>query len=262
MKPLLRWAGSKRQLLTELKKYVPISFDRYVEPFAGSARLFFDLGHTSAIIGDINSELIDTYRAIQTDWKGVTKALKNLVPDKDTYYELRRINTKPLSPVERAARFIYLNRFCFNGLYRTNSRGEFNVPYSGNGTGRLPTSDELKEVSCSLSDVIFVAGSFEQTLSMVRKGDFVYMDPPYARTNCKSFTEYSARKFGAKELILLRRWMEKLCHQNTSFLVTYEDCPEAEMLSEGFQRHRVRARRCISGFVKSRKTVWDVIICP
>lgn len=262
MKTFLRWAGSKRQLLPELKKYIPDRYERYVEPFAGSACLFFDIGPAAAIIGDINSDLIDTYKTIQRQWKKVAEALENLVPCEKTYYALRSCQPNFLSRTERAARFIYLNRFCFNGLYRTNNQGEFNVPYGGESTGRLPTHEELREAASLLRRATIVDGSFETSLSMVRQGDFVYMDPPYLRKRKRSFTEYAAFGFGAKELFLLRRWMELLKQQNTPFLVTYTDCAEARMLSKGFRCDRVQTRRCISGFVNSRKTVWDVIIRP
>jgi DNA adenine methylase len=262
MKTFLRWAGSKRQLLPHLKKYIPNTYDRYVEPFAGSACLFFDLSPTAALIGDINSDLIETYRAIQRYWEKVAETLAKLVPCEKTYYDLRSCQPNHLSRIERAARFIYLNRFCFNGLYRTNNLGEFNVPYGGEGTGRLPTPEELREAASVLRRATLVDGSFEACLAMVRKGDFVYMDPPYVRKHKRSFTEYAPLEFRVKELFLLRRWMESLKQQNIPFLVTYTDCAEARMLSKGFRRDRVQTRRCISGFVNSRKTVWDVIIHP
>ena len=262
MKTFLRWAGSKRQLLPELKKHIPDRYERYVEPFAGSACLFFDIGPDAAIIGDINGDLIDTYKTIQRHWKKVAEALEKLVPCEKTYYALRSCQPNFLPPTERAARFLYLNRFCFNGLYRTNNQGKFNVPYGGEGTGRLPTHEELREAASLLRRATLVGGSFETCLSMVRRGDFVYMDPPYARKRKRSFTEYTAFGFGAKELFSLRRWMLSLRHQSIPFLVTYTDCAEARMLSKGFRWDRVQTRRCISGFVNSRKTVWDVIIHP
>lgn len=262
MKTFLRWAGSKRQLLPELKKHIPDRYERYVEPFAGSACLFFDIGPDAAIIGDINGDLIDTYKTIQRHWKKVAETLEKLVPCEKTYYALRSCQPNFLSRTERAARFLYLNRFCFNGLYRTNNQGKFNVPYGGEGTGRLPTHEELREAASLLRRATLVGGSFETCLSMVRRGDFVYMDPPYARKRKRSFTEYTAFGFGAKELFLLRRWMLSLRQQSIPFLVTYTDCAEARMLSKGFRWDRVQTRRCISGFVNSRKTVWDVIIHP
>jgi DNA adenine methylase len=262
MKTFLRWAGSKRQLLPHLKKYIPSTYKRYIEPFAGSACLFFDLAPSAAIIGDVNSDLINTYKTIRRHWKQVAGALEELVPCEKTYYDLRSCQPNFLSRTERAARFIYLNRFCFNGLYRTNNQGEFNVPFGGEGTGRLPTHEELREAASLLRHATLVDGSFEASLSMVRKGDFVYMDPPYVRKHKRSFTEYAPSEFGVKELFLLRRWMESLKQQNIPFLVTYTDCAEARMLSRGFRCDRVQTRRCISGFVNSRKSVWEVIIRP
>jgi DNA adenine methylase len=261
MKTFLRWAGSKRQLLPELKKHIPDRYERYVEPFAGSACLFFDLNPAAAVIGDINSDLIDTYETIKTSWKRVAEELKMLTPSEDTFYALRSVEPNSLSSIERSVRFIYLNRFCFNGLYRTNSHGKFNVPYGAGKTGRLPLLNELRQAALLLRRATLVPGSFEKTLSMVRKGDFVYMDPPYVRIHKRSFIEYAAFGFGMKELISLRRWMERLQRQNIPFIVTYADSAEARMLGKGFRSYKVRTRRCISGFTSSRKSVWDIIIC-
>jgi len=262
MKPLLRWAGSKRQLLGELKEFLPNSFERYVEPFAGSACLFFDIGPDNALLGDINCELIDTYVAIQRNWRKVAQALKSIPLGRESYYDLRRIPMGNFSLEERAARLIFLNRFCFNGLFRTNSKGQFNVPYGGDKTGRLPSKGDLERASELLSHATLVSGSFEKTLMLTRKGDFVYMDPPYAKRKERSFTEYSPVGFGVRELSLLRRWMHRLKAQEIDFLVTYSEGPEAAVLSEGFRCSLVQTRRCISGFVGSRGRVWDVIIYP
>jgi len=262
MKPFLRWAGSKRQLLPELKKFIPTSFKRYVEPFAGSACLFFDIAPQASILGDINSELINTYRAIRNNWQEVAQALETIPPGRESYYNLRCLPLEHFSPQERAARFIFLNRFCFNGLYRTNTSGQFNVPYGGDRSGKLPTRADLKMVSGLLNRAMLLPNSFQETLQLVKRGDFVYMDPPYAKKRERSFTEYSATGFGDKELCLLRSWMERLRDSDIKFVVTYADCPESAVLSKGFHSCRVKARRCISGFVGSRGHVWDVIIYP
>jgi DNA adenine methylase len=260
MKPFLRWAGSKRQMLSELREFIPPSFSRYVEPFAGSARLFFEIAPHASILGDINSELIDTYKLIKINWQEVAQALEAIPPGKESYYNLRSRPLESFSAQERAARFIFLNRFCFNGLYRTNLFGQFNVPYGGDRSGKLPTRVDLEMVSGLLSQAMLVSDCFQETLRLVKRGDFVYMDPPYAKKRERSFTEYSAAGFGDKELCLLRSWMEKLRDSDIKFVVTYADCPEAAILSKGFRSTRVRTRRCISGFVGSRGNVWDVII--
>ena len=181
MKPFLRWAGSKRQLLPDLKKFIPRSFNRYIEPFAGSACLFFDIAPQTGILGDINSELIDTYKAIRKNWQKVAHALETIPPGKESYYSLRSQPVESFSPQDRAARFIFLNRFCFNGLYRTNMFGQFNVPYGGDRSGKLPARADLEMVSGLLNRAILLPNSFQETLQLAKRGDFVYMDPPYAK---------------------------------------------------------------------------------
>src|SRR5258708_201479 len=143
MKSIFRWAGSKRQLLPLLEGYWSRDFGRYVEPFAGSACFFFRLMPERALLADINKELICAYRQIKADALKVHNSLKKLSTGSDTYYQQRSLDPVYLSPNARAARFIYLNRYCFNGLYRTNQRGEFNVPYGGQATGSTPTKKEL-----------------------------------------------------------------------------------------------------------------------
>src|SRR5882762_1649630 len=129
MKSLLRWAGSKRQIVTALAKYWPGRTSRYIEPFAGSACLFFYLEPAAAILGDLNGELIRTLRAVQRYPVKISDSLKRLPKGKIAYYKLRAVDPKSLGEIEAAARFLYLNGRCFNGLYRTNSAGMFNVPY-------------------------------------------------------------------------------------------------------------------------------------
>jgi DNA adenine methylase len=141
--PFLRWAGSKRQLIHALKQYYPANSLRYVEPFAGSARLFFALRPSRAILGDINAELMHMYLEVKYRARGVAALLQGAQRSKRTYMLLRRQVPENLDRASRAARFIYLNRYCFNGLYRTNTEGTFNVPFGADATGVLPPADLL-----------------------------------------------------------------------------------------------------------------------
>jgi DNA adenine methylase len=180
MTPIFRWAGSKRQIATLLLDHFPKSFDRYVEPFCGSASLYFLLEPRNALLSDINSELTITYRSIKSSHSRIKRLVESMVDDRDYYNSIRGIDPKSLNATERSARFIYLNRLCFNGLYRTNLKGEFNVPYSGNKTRTLEIGDTLRSAANLLKNTNVVTCDFRQTLSLVRKGDFVYLDPPYA----------------------------------------------------------------------------------
>jgi DNA adenine methylase len=177
-KPIFRWAGSKRKLLPTLRQYTP-PFVRYVEPFTGSACLFFDLLPRRALLGDVNRELVETYTAVRSSPLRVGQLVAAMPVSKAFYCELRAKDPDAMSVVERAARFVYLNRFCFNGVYRTNRSGKFNVP-RGVRTGSLPTIADFDAWSRILNRATLVRGDFEKCLSKVRSGDFVYLDPPYA----------------------------------------------------------------------------------
>ncbi|HSB09560.1 MAG TPA: Dam family site-specific DNA-(adenine-N6)-methyltransferase, partial [Blastocatellia bacterium] len=221
MHSFLRWAGSKRKLLPVLLDLVPLQFDRYVEPFAGSACLFFSLQPGRAILSDINDELISTYREVTLRTEEVIGYLSALELTKDAYYRVRAVNPYDLSGPLRAARFIYLNRLCFNGLYRTNKRGEFNVPFGGYRCGPIPSADSLRTSAVLLRRATLVSCSFEQTLDRVKSGDFIYLDPPYCIRSRRVFNEYSHFSFGSDQLAGLRQHLDRLDRMGIPFLVSY-----------------------------------------
>lgn len=259
-RPLLRWAGSKRQLLPVLSRYWSPGYERYVEPFAGSACLFFQLQPERAILGDINGELILTYKEVRDSVDLVIEALSRLEKGRAEYLRLRALDPAALSPPDRAARFIYLNRFCFNGLYRTNASGQFNVPYGGDRAGSLPSHDALRRYSHLLRGAQLTAGDFGQTLAHVRPGDFVYLDPPFVVRNRRIFNEYAAPQFGPVELRRLRHWMEALSERNIPFLVSYAESQEGGFLRDGFYTTTVTVKRNIAGFTTSRVTCNELLI--
>lgn len=256
----LRWAGSKRQLLPTIVRYIPPDVSRYIEPFAGSACLFFFLAPKSAILADINNELIATYRAVRKWPNEVASQLKGRRRSRREYLEMRSLDPRRLTPVKRAARFIYLNRFCFNGLYRTNQQGEFNVPYGASGTGRLPNAETLKACSMALRRVTLLNGDFERALLRAEPRDFVYMDPPYAVNTRRVFNEYHRRSFSPEDVVRLRHSMERLANKNVRFVVSYAESPEAEMLRKGFNFEIVSVRRNIAGFTSERKYSREILI--
>jgi len=259
IKPFLRWAGSKQQLVPTLFRYWNTSYIRYVEPFAGSASWFFYVSPPSALLSDINKELIFTYQQVKKNLPEVIAAIKKLQIGKENYYRLRSLNPSSLSPATRAARFIYLNRFSFNGLYRTNRDGKFNVPYNG-GAGNIPSEDMLKQCSKTLQTAELMACSFEVTLEKTKTGDFIYLDPPFSVKAKRTFNEYDASSFNQQQLKLLRDWMIKLDQRNIPFLVSYADSEEGNVLSKGFHKEFVEVRRNIAGFATSRKSANEVLI--
>lgn len=259
-KPFLRWAGSKRQLIAELSRYWPSGNTRYIEPFAGSACLFFHLAPEQAVLGDLNADLMNTYRNIRCDVERVIECLRRLPIGKDAYYLIRAITPQSLTGPEQAARFIYLNRYCFNGLYRTNRSGGFNVPYGDPKGSHHIDEDRLRVASRLFRDTQFVCGDFEETLQYALPGDFVYLDPPYTVSHRRGFTEYQATGFTTHDLGRLRRALTSLDGRGIAFLVSYAESPEAELLKQGWHWTHVQTRRNIAGFSGSRGTASEVLV--
>jgi DNA adenine methylase len=260
-KPLVRWAGSKRQLLPILlANYERSCAGRYVEPFAGSASLFFAAEPERAVLGDINGELITVYRTLRRYPERIYALLALMPRDKQTYYEVRSRKPRMLRPIERAARFLYLNRFCFNGLYRTNEHGTFNVPYGGTRSGSLPTLDELIGSGKLLRRATLVQGDFSATLRLVEEGDFVYLDPPYQIASRRVFRQYHRTAFSVADLSRLRAELERVDREGASFLLSYADSAEGRALAAGYAKRRVRVRRNIAGFAGHRRWSYELLI--
>lgn len=259
IKPFLRWAGSKQQLVPVMMRFWDSSYSRYVEPFSGSASWFFYISPQSALLGDINKELISTYQQVKRNLPEVIDALQKLKVGKENYYHLRGLDPSTITLAARAARFIYLNRFAFNGLYRTNRNGKFNVPYNG-GAGNIPSIDMLKQCSKALQKARLKACSFEVLLDEVKQGDFVYLDPPFSVKSVRVFNEYDATLFNQHQVELLRVWMIKLDKKNIPFLVSYADSEEGNVLSKGFYKEVVSVRRNIAGFAAKRKRENEILI--
>ena len=259
MQPLIRWAGSKSQLISRLRSYWPGGRTRYIEPFAGSARLFFELKPRNAILGDLNWELILAYRVLKADPESVFARVRRYRASASAYYSARRLDPRLLSEVEIAARFFYLNRYCFNGLYRTNSRGGFNVPYSYPKRSRPFQRQSLVAASSLLRNAQLRNSDFEATALLARPGDFVYFDPPYAVSTRRLFSEYVPGSFSTRDLVRLRRVLRALDARGSQFLVTYADSLEGRGLLKGWPARRIRVRRNISGFAHSRGFSFELV---
>ncbi len=203
-RPFLKWAGGKTNLLSMLLAYCPQKFNTYYEPFLGGGALFFGLYRLGKIhyakLSDINEELISTYNAIKNNVESVIKILEQYPHEKDFYYSLRSKDPNLLSIEERAARMIYLNKTGYNGLYRVNSKGKFNVPFGRYKNPNYKDFDNLRAVSVALQHVQLSHHSFEMAISTAQKGDFVYFDPPYDPVSETAyFTQYNASGFGKNE---------------------------------------------------------------
>lgn len=263
IKPLLRWAGSKRQLLTRLKAYWrPDHHYRYIEPFVGSACLFFALRPKAAILGDTNRDLIDLYRAVKANPQPVFDRLNRIPRDADTYYRWRSKNAFAADRTTKAVRFLYLNRNCFNGIYRTNASGLFNVPFGG-AHGKLVgplERDNFMRAAIELRKARFVAGDFTRTLVSAQKGDFVYLDPPFAVSSRRVFAEYGEKVFEMNDVGRLALELRRLHKVGADFVVSYADCAAARQLTREWNATRVLVKRHIAGFSGNRRMASEWLI--
>lgn len=217
--PLLRWAGSKRRQLRSLVALAPLDFARYYEPFAGSACLFFALSPPVAVIGDRNRELIDFYSVLRRRPRGLFTRAATIPGTRRSYYAIRRIDPKELVGIERAARFLFLNRHCFNGIYRTNNKGYFNVPF-GDRAGRMPT--EMQFIACAraLRAAELRAQDFEESTTDVRAGDFVYLDPPFFSPGRPARGEYGYGSFSTSDHARFGRTLRTLADRGAKIMVS------------------------------------------
>lgn len=251
--PFLRWAGSKRKVVPYLASFWTPSFRRYVEPFAGSAALFFKLQPAKAILSDINEGLIETYEVVRDRPDDLHEAVTKIARSEKSYYRVRSREPSRLAAFDRAVRFVFLNRNCFNGIFRTNTQGEFNVPYAHARPGATPTIENFRRCSRLLQGASLRCGDFGEVLSSTRAGDFIYLDPPYAVESRRVFREYDQRQFSHRDLERLAAHLTNLDRKGASFILSYADCHEARDLLSRWQRRRIRVRRNVAGFVSARR---------
>ncbi|RME12651.1 MAG: Dam family site-specific DNA-(adenine-N6)-methyltransferase [Ardenticatenia bacterium] len=224
-RPFLKWAGGKRQLLPVLLQSIPEQFEAYHEPFLGGGALFFALMRKNkikkAFLSDINCELIETYQAIRDIPNEVLALLRNYPYSKEFFYALRSRDRNSLSLAERAARMIYLNKTCYNGLYRVNKKGQFNVPFGRYKNPKYYDPENILAVSQSLQGVWLECASFEIVLQNASPGDFVYFDPPYIpKSPTSSFTSYTSTQFSLREHEQLRDVCLELNQRNVKVLLS------------------------------------------
>lgn len=255
----IRWAGSKRKLLPVLTSLMPASYRRYIEPFCGSLSLFVALKPDQAIAGDINAELIRFYRVLRWRPNVVAELTHRYSGDSEKYYELRSTSATDLPAEERAARFLYLNRYCFNGVYRTNRVGQFNVA-RGAHMGAIPPVEELVGFGRLLRRVDLIEGDFSLVLSEARRNDLVYLDPPYAGRDVRDRGEYGPDAFKSKDLVRLQSEVESLASRGAKVLLSYADLPEVRRAFRGWKTEKIRVPRNVSGFASGRATVDELIL--
>ncbi|MCT7951815.1 DNA adenine methylase [Ancylothrix sp. C2] len=261
-RPFLKWAGGKTQLLEQYQPYFPASLETYYEPFLGGGAVFFNWQPKQAFLSDINGELINTYCCVRDEVEALIMLLQEhqLKHNKDYYYEMRAGGCG--SNLERAARFIYLNKTCFNGLYRENSKGQFNVPVGRYKNPSICNPDLLRSASAALKFAQIEVKSFDAVLELARDSrDFVYFDPPYHPiSNTSNFTSYSRFSFSENDQIRLKDTFAILANRGVKVMLSNSDCFLIRELYQDFKIHVISASRSINSNTKKRGKITELLI--
>ena len=266
--PVLKWVGGKRQLLPSIKPMLPKRITSYCEPFVGGGAVLFDLQPKKAIVNDINSDLILVYMVIRDNVEALIELLETYPNEENFYYELRNIDRdqekyEKLSEIERAARVIFLNKTWYNGLYRVNNAGEFNSPFGKYKNPNIVNAPVLRAVSAyfNSAEIIFSTTDFELVLEQVRRGTFVYLDPPYDPvSDTSSFTGYSKGGFSREQQIQLRECCDRLNARGVKFMLSNS---ATNFIKEQYSNYHVtivQAKRAINSIASKRGDVDEVII--
>ncbi len=273
-KPFLKWAGGKTQLLAQFKSLYPIQFGNYFEPFVGSGAVFFhlyslraqqqiDAKFSCVRLSDTNAELINCYRIVRDDLRSLVELLTEhrRLHSHEHYYEVRSQSTERMSRVERAARLIYLNKTCYNGLYRVNRKGQFNVPMGSYKNPSIFDLEELAAASYALQEVDIEESRFDEVVRFARRGDFVYFDPPYHPLSATaSFTSYTADGFGRDDQIRLSEVFKMLDGMGCFVMLSNSLTQETKSLYEGFSTQPVSATRAINSKADRRGKISELVI--
>lgn len=268
-KPFLKWAGGKRTSLEHIRKVYPAKIDRYIEPMMGGGAVFFDLLPERSVISDTNEELINAYKVVRNDVDGLISVLSShessgvglpMEEHEVFYYNLRSANLSRLCPVERAARFIFLNRTCFNGLYRVNKSGAFNVPCGKYKNPTVCDVANLRACSKALQGTVIACADVVDVLSVAGKGDFVYIDPPYLKIASNSFTAYTPEGFGIAEHEQLALCFHKAVRRGAFVVESNTSLPWVKEKYKKYSIEMIPARRSISRDPSSRGLVLDCLI--
>ena len=269
-KPFVKWAGGKRQIMKEIKKYLPESYNTYYEPFVGGGAVFFEIAPKKAVLNDYNKELMNVFECIKDEVK--FEKMCNELNHHETnhseeyYYEIRnkdrdKSKFNKIVDYKRAARTIYLNKACFNGLYRVNSKNEFNVPFGKKVKVNTYEGQNLGIVHCILNfnDVTLLSTDFEEAVSKAKKGDFIYFDPPYD-SDTETFNGYTEDGFGKDEQVRLSELFKKLDKKGCYVMLSNHNTKLINDLYKDYNIHVIQAQRNINANGKKRGKVEEVII--
>ena len=263
----MKWVGGKRQLLPEIRRHTPAEYNRYFEPMVGGGAVFFDINPKNASINDINSNLILAYKTIKDNPKGLVDDLKKHENNEEYFYKIRSLdrddNYSKLSDVEKVSRILYLNRTCFNGLYRVNRSGYFNVPFGRYKNPNIVNEELIHFISEYLNsiNVEITCTDFEKSLSKAKKDDFIYLDPPYDPVSAtSSFTSYTELSFDKKEQIRLKNMYDDLSVRGCKVLMSNSATDFIKELYKEYEIVIVKAKRNINSKASKRGVVDEVLV--
>lgn len=258
--PFLKWAGGKRWFVSGHGWIFPLQFGRYIEPFLGSGAVFFHLQPKHAILADINDELIETYSVIRDNWEKLRRKLAVHSSNHNDAYYYRVRSNKPSREIDRAARMIYLNRTCWNGLYRVNLKGEFNVP-RGTKNKVLLDTDDFEGISKLLRSVKLKVSDFEQTINAAAQNDFVFADPPYTvKHNNNGFLKYNDTIFSWEDQIRLRDAVFRAHRRGALVAVTNANHPSIRNLYREFSLTTLSRVSVLAGDSEARGATEELLI--
>lgn len=261
IKPPIKWAGGKTQLLSQLRPLYPKRFNLYLEPFVGGGAVFFDLQPDNALLLDSNFELINFYQVVKNNLDELLHDLEKHRNEKIYYYEVRSLDSTQMGSIERASRFLFMNKTCFNGLWRVNKKGKFNVPFGGYKNPNFRDRENLYMVSVALQNTEVICSDFSSVLEYATPGSFVYLDPPYhPLSETSNFTSYTKDSFGKEEQICLADVFRELDERNCNVMLSNSDTEFIWSLYKDFDITVVYARRTINSKGNKRGPVSELVI--
>ncbi len=266
--PFVKWVGGKRQLIKELDKHIPQQFSKYYEPFVGGGAVFFHIQPAKAVINDSNEELINLYKVIKESPEALIKDLKKYKNEEKYFYEVRGMDRDKekygkLNNIQRASRIIFLNKTCYNGLFRVNSAGEFNSPFGRYKNPAIVNEITINAVSHYLSknEITILNADYQAVLSKVRKGAFVYLDPPYDPiSDSSSFTGYTKHGFDRTEQERLKTVCDKLDNKGVKFLLSNSPTEFIKKLYKNYTICSIEAKRAINSKRDGRGAITEVLV--
>lgn len=269
VKPILKWVGGKRQLLSEISPLIPGEFDKYFEPFVGAGAVIFDLLPNKAVINDLNNELINVYKVIKDNPDELIDLLKEHTNNnnKEYFYKVRELdrqtNYDTLSDIYKASRTIYLNKTAYNGLYRVNKSGQFNTPWGRYKNPKILDADNILAMNKYFNecDIEILNVDYKEALNYVSKGDFVYLDPPYLPISSSSaFTSYTADGFGIQQQEELKNTCDVLNNQGVKFLLSNSYHQFLLDLYKDYNIKIVEARRSVNSKGHKRGKIREILV--